>query len=370
MDTEAEILKTLRRRAASGADLAKQLKISRQAVHIHLKGLVLKGQVVKTGTTRGAMYVLSSDRRRGAATLRFSKTFTLAGLAEDEVFLEAARRMQLARALPANVRDIIRFGFTEMLNNAIEHSCAAKCKVEVCLDPYVCLFIVRDFGIGLFQNIATQFGLPNENAAVGELLKGKATTMAERHSGEGIFFTSRAGDTVCFRSHKFEVLFDGRSRDVVVKERRFLRGTEVRFEIGRRSRRRLEAVFEEFAPAGLDYRFEKTSVLVKLFQQEYVSRSEARRMLARLDKFRNVELDFRDVRSLGQGFADEVFRVFPRAHPGVTVKAVNVRTAVEPMIRHVLDNAKMQRIDNSLTIGAERSMGKGGTPSRSGHDKA
>lgn len=60
----------------------------------------------------------------------------------------------------------------------------------------MCFFVVRDSGIGLFQNIATQFGLPNENAGVGELLKGKATTMAERHSGEGIFFTSRAGDIV------------------------------------------------------------------------------------------------------------------------------------------------------------------------------
>jgi biotin operon repressor len=350
MDTEAEILKALRHSAASGAGLARQLQISRQAVHIHLKELVLNGRVVKTGTTRGAFYALASDRSRRSATLRFSKTCTLASLAEDEVFLEAARRMQLARALPANVRDIIQFGFTEMLNNAIEHSRAATCKVEIRLDPYVCFFIVRDPGIGLFQNIASQFGLPNENAAVGELLKGKATTMADRHSGEGIFFTSKAGDTVCFRSHKFEVVFDGRMRDVVVKEKRFLRGTEVLFEISRRSRRRLEAIFEEFAPADMDYRFQKTSVLVKLFQQEYVSRSEARRMLARLDKFRSVELDFRDVRSLGQGFADEVFRVFPRAHPDVAIRAVNVRAAVEPMIRHVIDNAKMQRIDNSLTI--------------------
>jgi len=350
MDTKAEILKALRRRAGSGADLARRLKTSRQAVHLHLKELVLGGRVVKTGMTRGAVYALATDRSRSSAAVCFSKTYSLADLAEDEVFQEASRRIQLARALPANVRDIVQFGFTEMLNNAIEHSRAATCNVEIRLDPYECRFIVRDPGIGLFHSIASRFGLPDENAAVGELLKGKVTTMAERHSGEGIFFTSRAGDAVHFRSHRSELVFDGRTRDVVVKERRFLRGTEVRFEISRRSRRRLEALFEEFAPADLDYRFEKTRVLVKLFQRNYVSRSEARRMLARLHKFRSVELDFRDVRSLGQGFADEVFRVYRLAHPEVEIRAVHVRAAVGPVIRHVIDNAKIEKLDNSMTI--------------------
>lgn len=358
MDTKAEILRTLRRRAASGASLAKRLKISRQAVNVHLKELVLGGQVVKTGATRGAVYALASDHSRASAAVSFSKTYALANLAEDAVFQESARRMQLARTLPGNVRDIVQFGFTEMLNNAIEHSRSATCKIEIQLDPYLSFFSVRDFGIGLFHSISSKFALPDENAAVGELLKGKTTTMAERHSGEGIFFTSRAGDLVSFRSHRIEVVFHGRKRDVFVQERRFLRGTEVRFQISRRSRRKLEAIFEEFAPADLDYRFDKTRVMVKLFYREYVSRSEARRMLAGLDKFRTVELDFRDVKSLGQAFADEVFRVYPNAHPDIEIRAVNVRPTVEAMVRHVIDNNKIAKVDNSLTI----TTGKSNSP--------
>jgi hypothetical protein len=176
--------------------------------------------------------------------------------------------------------------------------------------------------------------------------------MAERHTGEGIFFTSKAADLVSFRSHRIELIFDGRNQDAFVKQKRFLRGTEVDFEISRRSRRKLQAVFEEFAPADLDYRFDKTRVLVKLFHQEYVSRSEARRLLAGLEKFKLVELDFRDVKSLGQGFADEIFRVYRNAHPGVEFRAVNLSAALQPMIRHVLDNYEISQVDNLLTINA------------------
>jgi len=338
MDTREEILRLLDRGPAGGAELARRLKISRQAVHAHLKELVVSGRVVKAGSTRKALYAPASGAPAIPGTISFSRTFPIADLAEDTVFQDAERRMQLARALPANVRDILQFGFTEMLNNAIEHSRSTTCKVDVRLGPYACLFTVRDFGIGLFHNIAAKFGLADEYAAVGELLKGKTTTMAERHSGEGIFFTSRAGDLLALRSHRTEVAFDTLRRDVAVSERRFIRGTEVRFQIGRRSRRRLPAVFEEFAPASLDYRFEKTRVLVRLFRPEYVSRSEGRRMLARLDKFKDVELDFSRVKSLGQAFADEVFRVWAAAHAGVTIRTVNVSPALEPMIRHVIDN--------------------------------
>ena len=62
-------------------------------------------------------------------------------------------------------------------------------------------------------------------------------------------------------------------------------------------------------------RFERSLVTVRFYAGEYVSRSEARRLLARLDQFREVILDFSRVKSIGQGFADEIFRVFASAHP-------------------------------------------------------
>ena len=98
---------------------------------------------------------------------------------------------------------------------------------------------------------------------------------------------------------------------------------DARLSLQRSARQTIEDVFSEFAPEQYDFQFQKTRVLVKLLQPDYVSRSEARRLLANLEKFREIVLDFRDVRSVGQGFADEVFRVFAGRHPGIVIRSEN-----------------------------------------------
>jgi hypothetical protein len=48
-----------------------------------------------------------------------------------------------------------------------------------------------------------------------------------------------------------------------------------------------------------------------------ISRSQAKRVLARVELFRTVLFDFSRVSSIGQAFADEMFRVFAHTHPGI-----------------------------------------------------
>ncbi len=150
-----------------------------------------------------------------------------------------------------------------------------------------------------------------------------------------------------FRSHRIQVDFETSKKDVFIREKRFIKGTEVSFELSRRSRRQLASLFNEFAPEEFGYRFEKTLVQVKLFEQEYVSRSEARRLLSGLDRFKKVVLDFKDVKSIGQAFADEVFRVFLRLHPSIVLEVKNMSRTLKPMVQHVVDNKSRSR----LTIG-------------------
>jgi anti-sigma regulatory factor (Ser/Thr protein kinase) len=333
MDPKSRILSYLsRRESAGGAELRRLLRISRQATNAHLRSLIDSGLVAKSGSTRGARYRLSrspppSETRR--------RDLALKGLEESAVYDEMATWMNLESDLRPNVRSILRYAFTEMLNNAIEHSESERASVSITLDAGFVSFLVRDRGVGVFQSIAKKLALETEEAALLELLKGKTTTMPESHSGEGIFFTSKAADDFTIRSHGFEVHWKRLPEDVRVAERRRIEGTEVRFSIRRSSRRRLENVFSEFAPEEFDFEFQKTRVLVKLLRSDYVSRSEAKRLLANLHKFRDVVLDFRDVKSLGQGFADEVFRVFPSKNPGVSLKSQNTRPVVQSMIRHV-----------------------------------
>lgn len=317
--------------SATSAELASRLHLTRQAIHLQLRPLVDSGRIVKTGSTRGARYFPAKD---AAAPEVFRSQYTLERLDESDVYARVAAALNLRHSLRPNVESIVRYAFTEMLNNAIDHSKAARCRVEVRLDAAGLAFEVKDGGIGLFHSIAAKHALTDEQAAMIELIKGKTTTMPEAHSGEGIFFTCRAADRLTLRSHKIQMEWNQTLDDVFVSVPRFTNGTTVRFEIRRDSRRKLEEVFREFAPREFDFRFEKTRVLVRLLQNDYVSRSEAKRLVLNLDKFAEIELDMRGVHRLGQGFADEIFRVFAAKHPEMRLRVLNANPNVAAMVRH------------------------------------
>ena len=336
MNTIDKIVKYLRtKKAASGQEISEFLGISRQAVNKHLKALIQRGNVVKEGSTKGAVYKIAGKIKPAQ---RLKRRYILKGLEEDRVFKEAELLLYLRQNLRQNIFDIVNYAFTEILNNAIEHSQSKNCDVEIGLDQYHFNFVIRDYGIGIFHSIYTKFDLPDETAAIGELIKGKTTTMKKKHTGEGVFFCSKSGDNVAFRSHKINLIFDSINRDVFVNEMRFIKGTEVKFSISRASKRNLEGIFKQYAPEEFDYRFEKTRVFVKLFQKEYVSRSEAKRLLSGLDKFKEIILDFKGVKSLGQGFVDEIFRIFQRQHPDIVIKTENLNPTIAIIIKHVVDN--------------------------------
>jgi DNA-binding MarR family transcriptional regulator len=321
-----------RRRSASGGELRSHLGISRQALSVHVRSLIEAGKVVRSGSARGARYTL---RSRAPAAAAISRALRTRGLDESRIWDELAAGLNLRRALRPNVEAVAHYAFTEMLNNAIEHSEAERCSILFRLESGTLSFEIRDPGIGVFHSIASKLHLDDENTALVELLKGRTTTMREAHTGEGIFFTSRVADRFVLRSHRIQIEWSRIKDDVFVSNPRFLKGTSVSFLIQRSSRLNLEKIFGEFAPEEYDFRFQKTKVLVKLLQRDYVSRSEARRLIANLQKFSEIVLDFRDVKSVGQGFADEVFRVFAHRHPALKIAAENTKPAVDAMIRHV-----------------------------------
>jgi anti-sigma regulatory factor (Ser/Thr protein kinase) len=339
MNTKEKILRHIKTKGSiTGKELSDVFGISRQAVNKHLKELIQNRRVTKEGTTKGAVYRPATAKRGIEPARRFTKTYLLAGLEEHTVFQELATLLNLKNELGKTAWDTAYYAFTEILNNAIEHSESEQCSVNTSVDQYRFNFVIRDFGIGIFYSVFSKFNLPNENAAIGELIKGKTTTMQERHAGEGVFFTSKLADSVSFRSHKINLIFDNQRNDVFVEERKSIRGTRVDFSMSRYSKRRLDEVFAEFAPEEFEYRFEKTRVQVKLFKGDCISRSEARRLLTGLDRFREITLDFKGVKSIGQGFADEVFRVFRNAHPDILIKSENLSPSLEPIIHHVVDN--------------------------------
>jgi len=164
--------------SATGPELAANLGITRQAVSPHLRKLIAAEKIYKTGSTRAARY-FSADA--APAAQRIKRTLPIDKLDESDVYEQLSIRLNLP-SLPSNIEAIVQYAFTEMLNNAIDHSMSDRCAIEVSVDASKVFFTVRDQGIGVFHSIAGKFGLPDEHAALIELIKGKTTTMPQAHS--------------------------------------------------------------------------------------------------------------------------------------------------------------------------------------------
>lgn len=304
--------------------------ISRQATQRRLSRLVESGVVRATGATRARRYELVA---------LIDEHFELPlspDLAEDEVW--RAHVKPLLDGLEENVEHICHYGFTEMLNNAIDHSEGTSVGISMKRTARKLTLVIVDDGVGIFRKIKRTLGLADEQHAILELSKGKLTTDPKRHSGEGIFFTSRAFDEFSIVSGKLVLTSSARNdEDWLLTSDSDMDGTGVTMTIGLLSQRRLkEDVFDRFTT---DHDFSKTIVPVRLAaygSENLVSRSQAKRLLARFEKFREIVLDFDGVQMIGQAFADEIFRVFVREHPDIHLVPIRANSDVESFILRAL----------------------------------
>ena len=309
-------------------ETARKFGISRQAVNKHLRRLVTAGHVAIQGTTRSRRYSLAIIDRQTIA-LKLATTTD-----ENQVW-----RQQIVPCfpeLPSNAMDIWAYGFQEMLNNAIDHSSGTNVAIDIKRTTTSTEITMLDDGYGIFRKIKDSLSLEDDRHAVFELSKGKLTTDPENHTGEGIFFTSRMFDEFAIDSGS--VYFSHISpaeEHWVFENEEHVSGTRIYMKLSNRTNRTPREVFDEFSGDG-DYGFTRTVVpvdLVRYGNDALVSRSQARRVLLRLDRFDTVILNFKNVEQVGQGFADEVFRVFARAHPDIELIPIEANPQVTAMIR-------------------------------------
>lgn len=307
--------------------------ISRQAVNKHIKRLVDKNALSVSGTTRSRQYVLHPLKEWG-------HTYPLDGtLAEDTVWRTDISAF--LTGLPENVVDIWHYGFSEILNNAIDHSSGSQVIVQVTKTAISTKILILDDGEGIFKKIKRELGLEDERHSVLELAKGKLTTDPDNHSGEGIFFSSRMFDDFTIISGN--VFFNHKQdedKDWVLEGQKIQPGTSVFLALSNDSIRTAKQVFDSFTTDD-DYGFSKTVVPVFLTQygdDKLVSRSQAKRLLVRVEKFKTVIFDFEKVESVGQAFADEIFRVFKAKHSDMELIHINANKQVKQMITRALSH--------------------------------
>jgi anti-sigma regulatory factor (Ser/Thr protein kinase)/biotin operon repressor/virulence-associated protein VapD len=316
----------------SATKVSKIFNVSRQAIFKNVRELVATGVIIKTDSPKLPYRIKPLQST--------SITVSVGPEAEEnKIWNESIG--PLLTGLKDNVREICHYGFTEMLNNVIDHSASQSADIRVTIDALVVRITIQDHGVGIWKKLQEAFHLDDPRHALLELTKGKLTTDPQRHTGEGIFFTSRMFDRFIIASDKLtfcrfqegdEWLFD-------IKEEEVGPGTRVSLVLCLESETTPREVFDKFT-ADLDhFGFTRTQLSVQLAKYEgdhLVSRSQAKRILHRLEKFKEVYLDFSDVTDIGQAFADEIFRVFKNAHPEVRLIPTHAPPEVARMIQRVM----------------------------------
>ena len=315
---------------------------SRRAVRAMLKRLAETGWLQREGSISRPVY--------GPGSLRqVVRNYPLHGLQED---LPWQRDYAPNFALPPHVARMVQHAFTELLNNAIDHSGGTQVTVSMRQTPLQLQLLVSDDGCGLFSRIGHDFAIDEPEHALLALGTGKLTSQPARHSGHGLFFTSRLADV-------FDLTADGRrfqrrawdggtwhaqalpGATAVGAARR--PGTSVYFALALDTPRTLDALLQQHSRSGQGYDFSRTRVPLALLAAgglaQLASRAEARRAAQRLEGFQCAELDFTGVQQLGHGFADELFRVFARAHPQIELQPVGMAPQVAAMVEAVRASA-------------------------------
>lgn len=317
------------------AHLMTRLQISRRQASGLLRKLVAMQWLCSTGTPRKPRYVPGPLRQ-------VVRRYAIAGLQEDGPW-----RHDFAPAfdLKPEVRRMAQHAFTELLNNAVDHSGGRSVTVSMRQTPVQMQLLVSDDGLGVFERIARDFAINDPALAMLELSKGKLTSDPQRHLGHGLFFCSRLADV--FDIHANQAAFQCRGWN----QRRWhagrpaaRSGTSVYLAIAVDTLCTLDTVLRAHSGSDNSYRFERTSVPLNLLgsgehsdrgERTLASRADARRVASRLPQFNVAELDFNGITDIGHAFADELFRVFRGQHPGLQLLPVGMAPRVAEMVASV-----------------------------------
>jgi len=324
-------------------EFAKKNSVSVQTVYRYLKQLENEKEIT-----------VSRDGRRNEYKL-FNKVnsfrFELSNITEDGVWRKHIH--PLLEDIPEIAYKICNYAFTEMLNNAIDHSGGTHVDIYTMSNLYFTVILIHDNGVGIFTKIAEAMNFEEKRFAVLELAKGKFTTDPESHTGEGIFFSSKAtavfaifSDDLLFQplnhpDSKPDSMLSNYNHSILDENTAFLKeGTTIMFIVLHNQQQTLKEIFDKYTGAPEDYGFTKTVIPVKLLEfgddaALFTSRSQAKRLLARFERFEHIELDFTNIQDIGQGFADEIFRVFANQHPTVSLTATHCNEQVQYMINRV-----------------------------------
>jgi anti-sigma regulatory factor (Ser/Thr protein kinase) len=314
-----------RAESVANRDVADLLGVSAATAQRVLRAMVDDDLLRVTGRGRSARYTLKPVRRR----------YPLPPAADESVIWDQVEE-ELERLTPLNKveRDVLRYAATEMINNAIDHSGGSRLQVSAHVSAGHVEVEIQDNDVGALKRARAGMPTLTPREVVLELEKGKLTTDPARHTGQGLFFTSKAVSRFKLESEGVAWIVDNALADSAIASSTLTQGTRITLTLVLGQTKPLKDTFDAWTdPETL--RFHRTRTTVHLAQTgtTFVSRSEAKRVAARLEAFQEVIVDFDQVELVGQGFCDELFRVWATAHPRTTLLPVRMNDDVAFMVQ-------------------------------------
>lgn len=316
-----------------GLDLATHVEertgASRRAALAALKRLVDAQWLVRSGTGRRPVYAPGALRQ-------VVRSFTLHQLQEDVAW---QRDFAPHFDFPRHVQRMVQHAFTELVNNAIDHSGGTSVTVSLRQTPRHAQLLVSDDGCGVFEKICGTYELTDAQHAMLELSKGRLTTQPQAHTGRGLFFSSQLADV--FDIHANGKAFQRRAWEGNAWQTGKglpRQGSSIYMAVSLDTTRTLDQVLGQWSVDGSGIAFDQTRVMLQLVVgpgQMLDSRAQARRVATRLPQFKRAEVDFAGVEDVGHAFADELFRVFAKAHQEVELVPLNMSPRVAALVAAV-----------------------------------
>jgi len=311
---------------AVSKSVAAAFSVNQNTVHMYINELVDQNIIkrVKRGQYELTREEFEYDLRRDKGDLD-TDTYAYDACLYDHI-----------KELASNVQSIWSYSFSEMINNVMDHSMAEKAHILIEQDYLSTNVIITDDGVGIFKKIKEHFGFASLDEAICELFKGKLTTDSVNHSGEGIFFSSKmmddffiVSDGKVFTNNKYD---NSLTLDIAASD---MKGTCVIMGLSNFTHKNPKEVFDLYAD--VDGGFTKTKIPMKnIFDSSPVSRSQAKRVCNRLEKFEEIIIDFEGLEWMGQGFAHQLFVVFAKEHPEIKLIPVNMNEDITKMYNHVI----------------------------------
>ncbi len=248
-------------------DVVAALGISPATSQRLLAALVTAGVLERRGQGRSVHYRLRQVRRR----------FKLRGLEETTAWRTVADDIGRVRPLDEAGRHSLEYAAAEVINNAIDHSAGRTVEVSVAFESAGATVVtVRDDGVGVFARLQTDFGFPSAHDAIVQLEKGRLTSDPSNHSGEGLFFSSKAVSQFRLESQGTAWIVDNIVGDTAIGASPVKKGTQVVLTVVRGRTPKLADVFAAYTDADT-LEFTRTRSTIKLagFGKSLISRSEA-----------------------------------------------------------------------------------------------